>query len=222
MENHTVELIHGSAEDASPNEKEALRYLGYRGASPDETVSALIESCTRELLSLVKPLCCFARTGIEFTDGGVDLGFGEIKSKDLAKHLRGCTGAILFAATIGVAPDRLIAKYSRVNKARSVIIDALSSSMAESWCDSAERIITKNETHCMRFSPGYGDFALSHQRDFMSCLDMNRRLGITLSDSLLMMPTKSVTAVIGIGAKNTTCGHKCAVCENTTCIYRSI
>ena len=49
-----------------------------------------------------------------------------------------------------------------------------------------------------RFSPGYGDFSLEHQRDFMRILDLENSLGLTLTGSLLLVPEKSVTAVIGL------------------------
>ncbi|MBP3731219.1 MAG: hypothetical protein J6I40_07110, partial [Mailhella sp.] len=73
-----------------------------------------------------------------------------------------------------------------------------------------------------RFSPGYGDFALEHQRDFARFLDMPRNAGISLSDTLLMTPSKSVTAVIGVGASSRTCGGKCMDCSREHCIYREI
>ena len=56
----------------------------------------------------------------------------------------------------------------------------------------------------------------------MHCLDMGRLLGISLSDSLLMKPAKSVTAVIGLGASARTCGSKCMFCEKKNCIYREV
>ena len=222
MNTFAVRTITGTSADASPIRAEALRYMGYRGAQPDEETEKLLAECEKELAAAVRPVCCYALTELSFvSESSVDLGFGAVESKSLAKHLEGCSGAILFAATIGIGADRLIAKYGRIKQAKSVIVDALGSSSAESWCDNAEREITKDiPLHCSRFSPGYGDLSLSLQLDFMRCLDMNKTLGITLSDSLLMTPAKSVTAVIGIGASNRTCGGKCMQCPNTSCIYR--
>jgi cobalamin-dependent methionine synthase I len=93
----------------------------------------------------------------------------------------------------------------------------------ECWCDTVELELTKDEDkHCDRFSPGYGDFALEHQKDFARCLDMAKYTGITLSESLLMTPTKSVTAIIGLGASARTCGNKCMFCTKENCIYREV
>lgn len=220
--NGAVNVLRGERENAAPVLSEALRYMGYKGHTPDVNDQKLIDECQRELMGVLSPVCCYAYSDVEIlSEDTVTLSFGEVSSKSLAAHLKGCTGAFLFAATIGIGCDRLIAKYSRVKPAKGVVIDALGSSAIEHFCDFAELEITKDiGEHCSRFSAGYGDFPLSHQLDFMRVLDMNRQLGITLSDSLLMTPTKSVTAVIGIGAANRTCGDKCAGCGNVTCIYR--
>ena len=203
---------------------EALRYLGYGKNSPDEAVLELLDSCEKELLDSCQARACWARVPVSFpSEHSVDLGFGPIESVSLAKHLKGCHSALLFAATIGIGADRLVARWSRLRPSRSAVLDALGSSAVECWCDDVERELTKDEEkHCDRFSPGYGDFPLHHQKALMHCLDMGRLLGISLSDSLLMKPAKSVTAVIGLGASARTCGSKCMFCEKKNCIYREV
>ena len=203
---------------------EALRYLGYGKNAPDEAVLELLEACEKELLDAAQGRACWARVPVSFPAAhSVDLGFGPIESVSLSTHLKGCHSALLFAATIGIGADRLAARWSRLRPSRSAVLDALGSSAIECWCDDVERELTKDEEkHCDRFSPGYGDFPLHHQKDFMHCLDMGRLLGISLSDSLLMKPAKSVTAVIGLGASSRTCGSKCMFCEKKNCIYREV
>jgi len=203
---------------------EALRYLGYGKAEPDESVLELMDSCEKELLAVCQARACWARVPLAIPSTfSVDLGFGPVESVSLAKHLAGCHSALLFAATIGVGADRLIARWSRLRPSRSAVIDALASSAIECWCDDVEREATQGEDkHCERFSPGYGDFALLHQKDFANRLDMGRLLGVSLTESLLLTPTKSVTAVIGLGASARTCGHKCMFCDKKNCIYREV
>ncbi len=222
MSDFTVELLFGSNEQAYPIKSEAIRYLGYRKSLPDDITDSLIDKCSEELCAVVSPKCCYVRTSVEFPDENItSFGFGGIKSHALYTHLQGCSEVILMAATIGISADRLIGKYGRISPAKSVIIDALASSAIENWCDSAELTLTKKDKlHCSRFSAGYGDFPLSYQKDFIQYLDTARKIGVTLSNSLLMTPTKSVTAVIGIGASSRTCSNKCMTCENTHCIYR--
>ncbi|MBQ4615536.1 MAG: hypothetical protein IJB29_02325 [Mailhella sp.] len=204
--------------------KEALRYLGYGKHQPDDAVLSLLDSCEKELLAACQGRACWVRVPVLFpAEFTVDLGFGPVESVSLSKHLAGCHSALLFAATIGIGADRLIARWNRLSPSRSAVVDALGSSVIERWCDTVELELTREEEkHCDRFSPGYGDFALRHQKDFMSCLDMTRLLGVTLSDSLLMKPVKSVTAVIGLGASARTCGNKCMFCTKENCIYREV
>lgn len=222
MTDFTVQLKTAQPGEVKTIREEAVRYLGYAKAAPDEITEKLIDECEKELLQAIQARCCYAQTGISFPqENVVNIGFGNIASKSLYKHLQGCHSVILFAATIGIGVDRLIAKYNRLSPAKSVIIDALGSSAVEYWCDVVELDLTKNEEkHCARFSAGYGDFPLECQRSFVNCLDVSRKLGITLSDSLLMTPTKSVTAVIGLGAAARTCSNRCMSCTNKYCIYR--
>ena len=203
---------------------EALRYLGYGKATPEENVLELMDDCEKELLSSCQARACWLRVPVAFPSPfTVDLGFGPVASVSLSKHLAGCHSALLFAATIGIGADRLIARWNRLRPSRSAVLDALASSAVECWCDDVELEITQGEDkHCDRFSPGYGDFALQHQKDFMQRLDMGRLLGVSLTDTLLMKPAKSVTAVIGLGASARTCGNKCMFCEKKNCIYREV
>jgi hypothetical protein len=217
-----------SAGEFSIDRREALRYLGCGNAAsnsplPPEMLD-LLDACEAELRAALRPRVCWARVPLRFpAPFTTDAGFGPVESVSLAKHLHGCHSALLFAATIGIGADRLVARWSRLRPSRSAVLDALGSSAVECWCDDVERELTKDEEkHCDRFSPGYGDFPLHHQKDLMHCLDMGRLLGISLSDSLLMKPAKSVTAVIGLGASARTCGSKCMFCEKKNCIYREV
>ncbi|MBQ3969404.1 MAG: Vitamin B12 dependent methionine synthase activation subunit [Clostridia bacterium] len=222
MSDFTVELRIAQKGEVKTVQEEAVRYLGYKKIEPDRLILDLIDECSEELLECVQARACFAEVPLKILgENTVDIGFGAVHSRNLYNHLKNCRSVILFAATIGIGADRLIAKYNRIKPVKGVIIDALGSSAIEYWCDKAEQEITQNEEkHCSRFSAGYGDFSLEHQKDFVRCLDLTRKLGITLSDSLLMTPTKSVTAVIGLGAESRTCSNKCMTCSNVNCIYR--
>ena len=71
-----------------------------------------------------------------------------------------------------------------------------------------------------RFSPGYGDFPLECQPGLFRLLGVQRNIGVTLTDSLLMLPTKSVTAVIGLCDGETPCPTGCAACDRADCAFR--
>ena len=68
--------------------------------------------------------------------------------------------------------------------------------------DEIRRELAEGETLVPRYSPGFGDFPLSAQREILSVLDAARAIGVSLTDTLLMVPSKSVSAVIGVKRAN--------------------
>ena len=125
----------------------------------------------------------------------------EQKSENLRRNLEGCGKAVLFAATVGSGIDRLIRRYEKADPRMALLLQGLGAERVESLCDCFNAEVKKaageNATR-RRYSPGYGDLPIEVQREFLPLLDAERRLGITLSDSCLMAPSKSVTAIIGI------------------------
>ena len=123
-----------------------------------------------------------------------------INSHDLSKNLKGCENIIVFAATIGIEVDRLISKYGKISPAKSLCIQAIGAERIESLCntfnnDIKSQLAEKNLFTRPRFSPGYGDLPLTVQKDFFRVLDCTRKIGLSLNDSLLMSPSKSVRCV---------------------------
>ena len=97
--------------------------------------------------------------------------------------------------------DRRIARAKLSSPAKALLMHAIGAQQVEGGCDRlcgqlAEQFPDKQLTD--RFSPGYGDLPLEMQKDVMTALDCGRTVGITLTDSLLMTPSKSVTAIIGM------------------------
>lgn len=203
------------------NEAEAIRYLGYGRNKPDEQAELLIDACRKELEGILSAKCCYMRVPVFFREETLDLGFGDIHSKALWKNLSGCSEAWLFAATIGLETDRLISRTGKISPAKSVVIDALASSAIENWCDTINTMLCEKEQCRPRFSPGYGDFAINNQKNLLMLLDASRKIGLTLTDTMLMAPSKSVTVVIGIGSKNTIEQNTlpCTVCDKKDCLY---
>lgn len=211
------------------NKREIWRYSGYTGFQKniDENMERLLDEVITELNHHFQFKVCYRRMPLEWKGDCPVLPF-PYESKDLAKCLRGSSEIILFAATIGLDIDRKIARYERFSPAKALLIHAYGAERIESLCDGfckdIQTEIANEELSCTnRFSPGYGDLPLEAQRDFFSLLDCNRKIGVSLNESLLMSPTKSVTAIFGIGA----CvgghmnGHKCNTCNNKDCEYRN-
>lgn len=181
------------------NRREILRYAGC--AAPDARLDALLDDCLREVQSA--PLqygVCFCRLPLRLSGETCDFGAFSCRSAQLAACLRDCDGVVIFAATVGVGIDRLIAKYSRLSPARAVLLQAVGAERIEALCDRfCETLPAETQRRTRpRFSPGYGDLPLTVQRDIMQTLDCARRIGLTLNESLLLSPTKSVTAFVGL------------------------
>lgn len=186
-----------SGEIKSIDRVEAARYLGYvRGAERDE---ALFDECEELLLPLLRPRAVYEIYSLSAEGDKLDLGFTSTVSKNLAKNLSGCNKIALFAATIGDGADRLILKYGKLSPARAAVIGAMGSAAAEQWCDELERRIKSNFSGgAPRFSCGYGDLPLGLQREIFAALNVAKNIGVTLTESLMMSPSKSVTAIVGL------------------------
>ena len=183
------------------DQREWYRYMG--AVEPSSELMALAEGCRREAENCFSAQVCYCEIAVRVEDDFVDLGFWSGESKSLSRHLSDCSRGILFAATVGLEIDRLIAKYNRISPAGAICLQALGSERVETLCDlfCAElknRMQENGEDVTRRFSPGYGDLPLDFQREIFRTLDPPRRIGLTLNESLLMSPSKSVTAIIGI------------------------
>ncbi|MCQ2450518.1 MAG: Vitamin B12 dependent methionine synthase activation subunit [Clostridia bacterium] len=175
---------------------EASRYCG---AKNDQNTKNIISSCLDEAKSALSYKVCYAVFDIHIENDTVIFPFCELKSKDLSKNLAGLDTCVIFAATVGLEIDRLIKKYAAVSPAKSVVLGAIGAERIEKLCDVFADAIKSDfgETR-PRFSPGYGDLPLSFQREIFKVLQMNKNIGISLGENLLMTPSKSVTAIIGV------------------------
>lgn len=181
------------------SEREILRYSGC--GEPNEEICSLIRSCIAEVRAALDYKVCYCELPLAIAGDSCDFGCMQIISHDLAKNLCGCERVILFAATVGVGIDRLIAKYSAISPSRAVIMQAIGAERIEALCDVfCDDIECEYAAHTKpRYSPGYGDVALDTQRNIFTLLHPEKHIGVTLNDSLLMSPSKSVTAIIGLG-----------------------
>ena len=193
--------------------KEAIRYLGYGRHAVDEQTLALIDVSFGELDQTTQAKSVYRIFDCKVTgEDQVTIGKMNIKSRSLGKNLRGCKEAVVFGATLGTSVDILMKRYSLTDMAKSVVLQA---------CAAAEELKAQNKWLRPRFSPGYGDFDIHHQDDILRMLDTAKKIGLTMTDSYMLTPTKSVTAIIGISDTQEKCHIKgCEACEKKDCIYR--
>ena len=214
---------------------EVVRYLGYRKEEPDAAVYEKIDRACALLKEHAQPRTTYKRlSAIVWDEANLQIGPMEVESRDLAKNMKDCREAFLIAATLGPEPDRLVRRAQLTDSAMAAVLQAAGAAMIEEVVDKLEQELcnmilkesekTPYETEKLRlrprFSPGYGDFSLEHQEDFMQILDMPKTIGVTLTDTLLMVPTKSVTAVIGLSPQKVVTAHDCAHCMAAGCPFR--
>ena len=176
--------------------REILRYAGC--LSETEEIGRALNECMQVCADALSYRICYT---VWETERFFEV-FGR-ESQTVNTRLDGCDYAVIFAGTVGLELDRLIARYANVAVSKAVLLQAIGAERIESLCDSfcediKEQAYQKGYTAGVRFSAGYGDFPLTAQKTVFSALDCARKIGLTLTDSLLMSPTKSVTAVVGL------------------------
>ena len=201
------------------DEREVLRYAGQRGEVLPQ-LQDLLTACIKESENAFSYRVCYTAVSAQellekWQDGGTLL----------SSRLQNATYAIVFAATVGLEIDRLILKAESYSPAKALLMQALGAERIESLCDT---FCQEMQTACQkegyvtaaRFSAGYSDFPLEKQKDIFALLAPQKTIGLTLNDSLLMSPTKSVTAILPIGKKETCVADGCNGCEKTDCQFR--
>lgn len=205
---------------------EPLRYLGVRG-EPDPALLAELSSVADKLTRSVTPRYIWRVFPLSLREEGPALeGAGLTLPGGMAARMLGeCSQAVLLACTLGAGFEALLRAEQARSMARAAMLDACGSAWVEAGCDAAEEEISTRFPDLYptdRFSPGYGGLPLTIQKDVCALLDAPRRLGVQVTDSFLINPSKSVTAVIGLSdrpqpARIRGCGF-CSLRES--CQYR--
>lgn len=199
--------------------EQTLKYLGHTGQAIDSQVEALLTSTMEETLALCHPKTVYKVLPIQPEKEQIRIPGSTmaLTGKSIAAHLQHCRAAAVMACTLGMAFDRRLKQLENTEVTKAIIMDCCGSAYIEQVCDALEEEIlaTVQPTHHpFRFSPGYGDLPLSTQRLFQSILLMDKTVGITLTADNLMIPRKSVTAILGFA--DTALTHtqtKCDTCK---------
>lgn len=183
------------------NRREIMRYARIRGAQSD--FDALIDACIKEAEPVLSYRVCYAILTATYREDQLCLGNIAAPYQTIIKAIKDADEVLLFAATVGAPFDRLIHRYTQLEPSKALIMQAIGAERAESLCDAfcdktADELHASGKRLLPRVSPGYGDIPLAMQRDIFAVLDCPRKIGLTLDESLLMSPSKSVTAIAGI------------------------
>jgi len=199
-------------------------YLGMRTENADDELRTLIAGELARFLEKSDCKACYMVLPVNIAGDTVDFSLFSVKSRHLSKNLHGCKSALVFAATIGIEAELQKKKASVSSPSKTVVLDAIGSAAIETFCDMLCSAVMESYPDCRarpRFSPGYGDFSLMEQDVLLRVLDANRKIGVTLTTGFLMIPQKSITAIMGIGEKGCEAlRFDCDVCEKTNCEFR--
>lgn len=209
--------------------KEAIRYLGYGRHAVDDRTLAMVQEAFRQLDQVADPKIIYRIFELSVGDKNcLEIGKLFIESSNLYRNLYGCDQVILLGATLGIGVDMLMKRSSVTDMAQTVVLQAAAAAMLEEYLDDwqekeALELGKAGRYLRPRFSPGYGDFSIQHQETILRMLDTAKRIGLTMTESCMLTPTKSVTALIGISDTKIPCHRKgCESCDKTDCRFRRV
>ena len=211
------------------NREEILRYMGYRDSGLTERIEKLLDRCERETLEIIQPKYIYRKFPIEILEDRILVSGTPLVllGKDIREHLKNCKAIYLMGVTAGTLLDKRIRRYMVTEPDVGLVMDSCGIQAVEQIADMAEKemeqLAEAQGCHLTwRFSPGYGDLPLETQRELVEVLDTHRKIGVSLTDSCLMMPSKSVTAIVGLSdTKRDERANKCDYCNNKSrCDFR--
>ncbi len=202
------------------DKNEVLRYLGYNNQAISHNLNEKIDFLIENAYKIITPKAVWGVFEPEFGEG-IALKGTAVKffGQDIQKHLFGAKKIAVLAVTLGIAAEREILRYQQTDMVSAVICDSVFDSYIEAAADSTEAEIVdfaKKEGLYTnyRYSPGYGDFPLSVQKEIISALSCQKRIGLTVTESDILLPRKSITAVMGLfGEKQEKSVNRCETCN---------
>ena len=197
--------------------RETARYLGLGGRELPPELEAYASECEADLSRGATPRSVRRTLAVPELPG---------ESGDLARHLRHCERCVLYAVTLGAETDRLLRRWSAQSMAKAAVGQAVCAAWLDDLCAGLclEIAGELEEGNYLTppFSPGYGDWPLTVQSGVLELLSAHKRIGLTLTAGGMLIPEKSVTAVVGISDRaEESCGQKCMRCRKTDCPFRS-
>ncbi len=193
--------------------KEVLRYMLWRKGEPDDVLLSLIERICGEFEKNVTPKSTYRKVSVSVRNNTVTVDDTDFESKSLSKHLENAKEGIIISATLGVEADNIIRREMVLGTLNASVAQAVATAMIEDYLDSVCKGLERqySVSFLPRFSPGYGDWALNEQTKILNLSGGYKQCGITLTESYMMLPTKSVTAIVGITDR---CKNEMSSCEN--------
>jgi len=188
--------------------KNVLRCMGYAGGH-EQVPPAIFGVIDREYARsrhLMRPRGVYVTMKIDTrTADRVEMGsYITVNSAHIARLLSKSEYAVIFMVTIGRDLEKTVMELSESGRmTEALALDAIGSETADYAADRLHREVAASKAAAQgfsvtpRFSPGYGDWDISVQRDILAVC-RGDEIGISLSDACMMDPQKSVSAIFGL------------------------
>jgi hypothetical protein len=212
------------SQDLILDASEVTRALGYPQQAPSP-IQAVIQDLWQEALLHITGRCAYDRFAVQINQQTLTVGTVTFDcGAKVANHLRGSGEIAVFMATLGPNFDAWAQAWFQKDPLNGLIANTLGSACVEHIVDQLELVITQQAirdglTVSNRFSPGYCHWNVSEQKKLFSLLP-DRCCNVTLMDSCLMIPMKSVTGIMGLGPHLKRLEYSCQLCEKADCTMR--
>ena len=187
---------------------EALGYLGYGKQTLESDLGRRFDDIAGECEQTLSPAFSWAAFPVTAAAGagdGVELTGAHVRlaGSSMAKHLAGARGAALLSCTLGMESERAIARYQATSPTDALFYNACAAALVEACANAVEADVVRAASEVglhtnWRFSPGYGDAPLALQPAILRALGAPGRLAVSCTDRFLLVPSKSITAVVGL------------------------
>jgi len=178
---------------------------GEQGMHLTDTLDNELEALIDEVksLSTFSPVSRQSTCTHNLSEGRIEVDSLVFESKSLARYIEGANSCIIMAATLGPRIESRMNILQLTDMSKAYLFDLVCLHYLEYCLDEWERTIRdqleKESLYVSgRFSPGYGDLKLELQKQVLKYLDAQKRVGIELTQNNLMIPQKSVTAILGV------------------------
>ncbi|WP_293710073.1 vitamin B12 dependent-methionine synthase activation domain-containing protein [uncultured Parabacteroides sp.] len=206
-------------DEVRPDEKVLMDYLQIPDNDSYPLVAGIVESTFAAL-----------KDTREIIGGYRILDYGDVTlqpGRRISGYMAGASEVALFICTAGAAFTDLSQAYQQNGDfLEAFVVESIGSATVENAMDKVqqrleEEMAGQGKKITNRYSPGYCEWPLSGQRELFAYIG-DHPTGITLNESCLMQPIKSVSGIIGIGDAVKKRPYGCQICNSATCVYRKI
>lgn len=213
---------------------EVLRYLQYKNQDIKSDLLKIIDESIEETKKIINPRFILRKYPIKkkkIFAGKNQVILEEanliLESNDIYDLLVECDECILMAATLGLEIEKEIRKLTYTDLTKGIIIDSCATTAIEEVCDIiqdsiSKKLLKEDKYITYRYSPGYGDLSIENNSHINNILNSQKEIGLTVTNSGIMIPRKSVVALIGVSDKGRINRKKsCDNCSNRhNCQYK--